>query len=113
MITNTTSAHASVVDTSAVGDQSPISDARLEKMDSAKIAEMNGVHSIQASPMLLRTKFSAVRTIFSAIACRLEMLLTFIPCVRKMHTSVSTSITPHVTTSDAVILMPPRIGISK
>ena len=63
--------------------------------------------------MLLRTKFCAVITIFSAMACRLEMLRTFRSCVSQMQTSVSTSITPQLTTSVAVMGMPPKMGISK
>lgn len=63
--------------------------------------------------MLLRTKFSAVMTIFSATACRLEMFLTFRSCVSQTHSRLITSITPHVTVILAVMGMPPRIGMVK
>lgn len=63
--------------------------------------------------MLARTKFSAIMTIFSATACRLEMFRTLRSCVSQTQSSVSTSITHHVPTMLAVMGMPPRIGISK
>ena len=68
---------------------------------------------IHFSPMLLRTKLSAVSTIFSAIACRLEIFLTLRSCVSQMQSPVSTSITPHDTTRLAVMGMPPKMGMVK
>ena len=43
MMTKTTMAQAIVVDTSAVGDHRPTSEARLEHRDSAKMDATNGV----------------------------------------------------------------------
>ena len=113
MSMNTISAQPSSTDTSAVGAQRPSSESRLLPSESEKSAAIIGTISIHCSPMLARTKFSAIMTIFSATACRLEMFRTLRSCVSQTQSSVSTSITHHVPTMLAVMGMPPRIGISK